>query len=261
MPAERLSWYRMPPVKRDQDERPAAMGIIRTITEVEYPERDGRPMGETDLHRNWMIRLLDILKYRYRGQQVYVACDLLVYFEEGEPTRFVVPDEFVVKDCDPGQRRVFKTWEEGKVPHCVIEVTSRGTRNQDTSRKPELYAQIGVKELFLYDPTSEYLSPPLQGFRLHGNRYQPIECDEAGRLESQELAIQLHLESGQLVLTDRRTGQVLLTESEAERQARQAAEVRAAEAEARAADQTRARQAAEEELERLREQFRRGPQP
>ena len=244
------------------------MGLIRTITEVEYPESDGRPMGETDLHRHWMIRLLDILKHRYRNQQVYVACDLVVYFEEGEPTRFVVPDEFVVKGCDPGERRVFKTWEEGKVPHCVMEVTSRGTRSEDTSRKPELYAQIGVKELFLYDPSSEYLSPPLQGFRLQGNRYRPIQPDDVGRLESQELAIRLHLESGQLVLTDIRTGQVLLTESEAERQARETAEIRAAEAEARAAEaearaaeETRARQAAEEEVQRLREQLRRGSQP
>ena len=258
------------------------MPLIRTVTEVEYPESDGRPMGETDLHRNWMIRLLDILKYRYRGQRVYVACDLLVYYEEGEPTRFVVPDEFVVNDCDPGERRVFKTWEEGKVPDCVIEVTSRGTRKQDTSYKPQLYAEIGVKELFLYDPSSEYLSPPLQGFRLQGNQYRPIDFDKTGRLESRELAIHLHLESGQLVLTDSRTGQVLPTESEAAQQARQAeqqareaaeirateaqvrvtaAEVRAATAEARAADETRARQAAETEVERLRQELQRRSQP
>lgn len=238
------------------------MSLIRTTSEVEYPESDGLPMGETDLHRNWMIRLLDILQYRYRGQRVYVACDLLVYYEEGEPTRYVVPDEFVVKDCDPGERRVFKTWEEGKAPDFVLEVTSRGTQNEDTSHKPELYARIGVKELFLYDPSGEYLSPPLRGFRLHGTRYRQIEADRAGRLESQELAVQLHLDRGQLVLTDSRTGGVLLTESEAERQAREAerqareaAEARAADAETRAAEEIQARQAAEEELQRLREQL------
>ena len=107
----------------------------------------------------------------------------------------------------------------------------------------------------MYDPSSEYLSPPLQGFRLQGTRYRRIEQDEAGRLESQELAIRLHLESGRLVLTDGLTGQVLPTESEAERQARQAAEIRAAEAESRAAEQTRARQTLEEELQRLRDQL------
>ena len=39
---------------------------FQTAFEVEYPETDGRPMGETDLHREWMQRIIDLLKYRYR---------------------------------------------------------------------------------------------------------------------------------------------------------------------------------------------------
>ena len=89
-------------VRRDSDEKACCDGSDSDDSEVDYPESDGKPMGEQNMHRNWMIRLLDILKYRYRDQQVYVACDLLVYFEEGKPTRFVVPDEFVVKDLRPG---------------------------------------------------------------------------------------------------------------------------------------------------------------
>jgi hypothetical protein len=26
------------------------------LKEIDYPESDGRPMGETDLHRLWMVR-------------------------------------------------------------------------------------------------------------------------------------------------------------------------------------------------------------
>jgi hypothetical protein len=63
--------------------------------EVEYPETDGRPLGETDLHREWMIRMIDLLKYRYRGQRVYVSGNLLMYYEEGDPSHFVVPDPMV----------------------------------------------------------------------------------------------------------------------------------------------------------------------
>ncbi|MBW3541361.1 MAG: Uma2 family endonuclease, partial [Planctomycetes bacterium] len=99
--------------------------------EIEYPESDGRPMGETDLHRDWMVRLIELLRYRYRGQRVYVSGDLLVYYEEGNPQKYVVPDTFVVKDCDPGRRRIFKIWEEGRVPDAVFEVTSRKTRRKD----------------------------------------------------------------------------------------------------------------------------------
>jgi Uma2 family endonuclease len=226
------------------------MSLIETATNIEYPESDGLPMGETDLHRDWMIRLLDMLQYRYRGQRVYVASDLLVYYEEGEPTRYVVPDEFVVLDCDPGRRRTFKIWEEGRIPNVVIEVTSKGTRNEDTKHKPKRYADIGVQEYFLYDPTREYLTPPLRGFRLVGDQHVAIEPDPSGALECRQLGLVLRLDDGELVLHDSETGERLLTESEAEHRAREAEQRAREAAEARA-------EAAETELARLRELLKR----
>jgi hypothetical protein len=67
---------------------------------IDYPESDGKPMGETDWHIDWTLRLRDMLKYRYRDQRVYVGSDLLLYYHEGVPRDFVVPDGFVVLDCD-----------------------------------------------------------------------------------------------------------------------------------------------------------------
>lgn len=205
-----------------------------TIAEIEYPETDGQPMGETDLHRLWMIRIYDLLSYRLRGQQAYIASDLLVYYTEGEPSDFVVPDVFVVKDCQPGLRRVFKTWEEGRVPNVVVEVTSRKTRGIDESFKPQTYARIGVLELFLYDPTGDYLTPALQGFNLQAEHRRMLP-DGGGALYSQELGLTWQLEKGlRLSICDSQTGQELLTPAEA--------------AEARA-------RAAEEEISRLRQQL------
>jgi Uma2 family endonuclease len=202
----------------------------RISTPLEYPETDGKPMGETDLHRDWMVRIIDLLRERYRGERVYVSGDLLVYYEEGNPKRFVVPDAFVVKDCEPGRRRIFKVWEEGKAPDFVLETTSRRTRKKDQVVKPEVFARIGVKEYFLYDPTAEYLRPPLQGFRLEGRGYAPIAPQPTGALESRELGIVLALEGGDLVLRDRRSGERLLTareaaEAEAERLRRKLADL------------------------------------
>jgi len=85
------------------------MSSGKPTTEIDYPETDGQPMGETDLHIHWMIRIRDILKQRYQGEHVYVGSDLLVYYEEGNPRRFVVPDGFVVFDCDSGPRGIFKS--------------------------------------------------------------------------------------------------------------------------------------------------------
>ena len=100
---------------------------------------------------------------------MYVSGDLLVYYVQGNPRKYVVPDAFVVKGVVPKARRVYKIWVEGKAPDVVIETTSKKTRRKDTVEKPELYARLGVKEYFLFDPHQEYLDPPLQGHRLAGD--------------------------------------------------------------------------------------------
>src|SRR4051794_26361467 len=101
------------------------MSPAQAAIEIEYPETDGKPRGETDVHRMWMIRIYDLLKYRYRGQNVYIGSDLLLYYTEGNPAEYLVPDDFVVLDCDPGPRRTFQVWKEQRVPNVVFEVTSR----------------------------------------------------------------------------------------------------------------------------------------
>ena len=40
---------------------------------------------------------------------------LLVYYEQGNPRKFVVPDAFVVKGVLSRQRRIYKIWVEGKI--------------------------------------------------------------------------------------------------------------------------------------------------
>jgi Uma2 family endonuclease len=222
------------------------MSTAEVANRIEYPESDGKPMGETDLHRDWMIRILDILRYRYRRQKVYLASDLLVYYEEGATNKYVVPDVFFVADCPPGRRRTFKIWEEGRVPDVVFEVTSLGTRREDEIFKLRVYARLGVKEYFLYDPTSDYLQPPLQGYRLVDDSYRRIASNDAGDLQSERLDVRMRLEQGELVMIDAATGQTLLSEAEAERAARQAERAAREIAEARTAE-------LEAEIERLRQ--------
>lgn len=230
------------------------MSLVQTIDETEYPESDGKPMGETDWHVEWIFRIREILKFRYAGQQVYVGTDLLVYYKEGDPSKFIVPDDFVVLDCDPRWRRTFQIWKEGRCPNVVFEITSRSSRDEDQMHKPRIYARLGVPEYFLYDPTGEDLDPPLQGFRLSGSDYVAIEPDRAGMFRSAELGILLRLEEGNLVLRDEQTQAILLTKADAMDAARQA-ELAARQAEAAA------RQAAQElqaEIERLKKALARG---
>lgn len=182
---------------------------------IEYPETDGEPIGETDWHIDWTLKLRELLKFRYRDRKVYVGSDLLVYYTEGVPRDFVVPDGFVVLDCESRRRRNFKIWEEDRVPNAVFEFTSASTRRNDEYFKPRIYAKIGVPEYFIFDPHSEYLSPELQGFRLTEDlQYVDIEHDSNGRLPCQELGLTLESEQGELVIRDQETGCQLLTEAE-----------------------------------------------
>jgi len=223
------------------------------VSEVYYPESDGKPMGETDEHREAMIRHIQILQEYYRGQRVYVSGDLLLYYEQGNPRKFVVPDAFVVKEMTPKLRRTYKMWVEGKAPNVVIETTSRKTRRKDTVDKPQLYAQLGIREYFLFDPIQEYLDPPLQGYRLSGSIFVAIEPDQGGCLESRELGLRLEMDEGHLRFSRLDTGERLLAPTE-----RAAAEAQRAAAESQRADrEAQARQAAEAELARLREELAR----
>jgi len=199
------------------------MSTVTSPAEIDYPESDGKPMGETELHRNWTIRILEILQQRYRGQSVYVASDLLLYFEEGSPTKFVVPDCFVVRNCATHLRRTFQTWKEGRVPDVVIEVTSRSTSRTDMVDKPIIYEMMGVQEYFLYDPTSDYLQSSLQGYRLIEGQFREITPIN-GQLRCLTLGVDLSVHDQDLQIIDFETGVEQLTEAQFEQEARLAAE-------------------------------------
>ncbi len=208
--------------------------------DVYYPEGDGKPMAETEIHLDEMIRIIQTLRDAFAGRaDVYVVGNLLLYYEEGNPRASVSPDAMVVLGVPKRpRRRTYKVWEEGAPPTVVFEVTSRSTRGEDLRRKRDLYERLGVREYFLYDPLAEYLRPALQGYRLEGGAYAPIATDAAGGLVSTELDIYLILVEGRLQLIDRPTGETLLSPPEraAIEAARAAVEAARADTEASRAD-------------------------
>ncbi len=191
------------------------MSSASLVTEVYYPESDGQPMAESDCHRIWMTRIIDILMERYRGEPVYVSGNMLMYYVEGDSKKSVAPDAFVVKETTTQWRNIYKVWAEGKPPQVVFETTSDTTRDNDLKIKPAIYRSMGVAEYFLYDPTADYLDPPLQGFRLTPNGYVPMKPNAAGRLESEQLDLWLELDARELVFRDRHSGRILETGVEA----------------------------------------------
>ena len=223
---------------------------------VVYPCSDGQPMGESDLHIDCITHLRDALRRHFekRAQgEVYVAGNMFVYYEEGNPRAVVAPDVFVVFGAPVHSRDSYLLWKEPKGPDFVLEVTSASTRREDEGRKREVYAMLKVGEYFLYDPRGEYLAPPLQGFRLRAGEYRALPAvtvlpGGGMALRSEVLGLDLRdrREERMLRLHDPVTGQDLFTYREAERKreeesaARQEAEARIAKLEARLRDFERA---------------------
>ena len=107
--------------------------------EIEYPDSDGQPMAESDVHADEMIYLRLALREHFRAvPDVYVAGNLFFYFKQGDPRAVVAPDLFVVKGIPKGRRKKYLLWEEGRVPCFVVEVTSDSTQREDLTSKKDL---------------------------------------------------------------------------------------------------------------------------
>jgi Uma2 family endonuclease len=198
---------------------------------IEYPDSDGKPMAEGDIQRDYMIYAIEALQTYFQNRSnVYISGNLFIYYEQGNPESVVAPDTFVVFGVDNQERRSYKTWEEqNKTPDFILEITSMSTRSKDQGAKKGIYAFLGVREYFQYDPTGDYLNPQIQGFRLVEGSYLPIEAnqlpDDTLSVSSQVLGLELQVKSRQMRFYDPVTRQKLLTPQE-ESLARQQAEKR-----------------------------------
>jgi Uma2 family endonuclease len=188
----------------------------KTAEGLDYPTSDGKPMAETDWHRDLMMVLIQTLSAYYAAEpMVYVSGNLLVFYKPGNRRRHLSPDVFVVKGVGKHQRPNYLIWEEGKGPEVVIELTSQSTREEDVEDKYELYQDtLCVPEYFLFDPLGDYLQPALQGHRLRRGRYEPI-LPVKGRLPSKVLGLHLEGHGRELRLYDPTTKQWLPTPQEA----------------------------------------------
>ena len=247
----------------------APSALTRAAVEVEYPSSDGKPLAENDAQLAAIVYGITVLRTHYAGRDdVYVSGDLLIYYEEGNPRVSVAPDVFVVFGVEDRMRMSYKVWEEGKGPDFVLEVASPGTWREDVGRKREVYAGLGVREYWLYDPLGEHLKPALQGNRLVDGEYerQPLLESVDGRLglRSGTLGLELWAEGRKMRFRDPETGLDLLGHDEehlahqaaaarAEREAvaRQSAEVRAGQEAAARQREAAARRAAEARVAEL----------
>ena len=225
-----------------------------------YPSSDGEPMAESEQQYIPMTETVAEMRHWFRDRpDVYVIGDMLVYYRMNRTDIRVAPDIFVVFGVTSRHPRdSWLVWREGKAPDFVMEIASPGTWRRDVYDKRILYALLGVREYWRFDPTGLCFTPVLVGEALDPITGQygplPVIMDASGVLRGHSplLGLEFRVEEGlRLRVYDPATGERLrtLTESEdllqSETEARQAAEAAVTEAEAIATEAETARQAAE----------------
>ena len=222
------------------------------VTEaIDYPDSDGLPMAESE-SQFWPILYVGAaLDWYFQAREnVYVVGNLLLYYQEGDPSKSVSPDLMVVLGAPKHVRSSYRLWEEPKAPDFVLEIASESTYRTDQHEKHDIYASMGVSEYWQCDPAGRFLEPPLLGCGLVDGRYAPIPVTimEAGVLTapSNVLGLELRLTPSAPVREAMRFYDPV--RGEPLRSLR--------EAEARLQEERVARQALEAELQELRQRGR-----
>lgn len=218
-----------------------------TETSDLYPESDGKPMADTDLHLYWIMRIREMLQtHLAQDPGVYLSGNIMMYDIEGPARTAVSPDILVAFGLGQKFRRTYKVWEEGKPPDFVMEFSSKRTYQNDLAEKMAHYARMEIPEYFLYDPDRRYLPSPLLGFRLVEGVYVEIPPSIDTGIRSEVLTLDFRLLEEGLRLYDPRAEQWLQTSTE---RAQHEAE--------RAQHEAAARQKAEAEVARLQAELTR----
>ena len=173
-------------------------------------------MAETVFCQGELLGAIQLFGIHFAGVDVFVGGNNFLYYVKGNRRKHVSPDVMVtIGILKLPLRDYYLVWEEGKAPDFIVEISSKSTKREDMKVKFELYRDVlRVREYFLFDPRAEYLNPPLQGFRLAGPDYVPIE-PVAGRLPSEVLCLHLECDGDRLRFFNPVTGARLLSPIEA----------------------------------------------
>ena len=241
-----------------------------------YPYEDEEHIPTTGFHGEQTNTLYEqISSYFAMQPHIYVGIDNFIYYREGDVTKSVAPDIYVVLGAAKFPlRRSFYTWAEGATPTVVFEFLSDSTADEDRDEKVHIYLQdMGVQAYFIHQPEME------KPAEFRGWRREPsgtiveIPPDPRGALFSESLNLSFrwtdqhhsHVRLLRPYLPDGTPITTAIEERNLHTEAKkriEAAEISIeteqalrAEAEARAVAEADRRQALERELEQLRRQL------
>lgn len=148
--------------------------------EIYYPESHFDDLGESIFHYKLVSYLFYVLNSFFLGRNdVLVAANLNIYYEEGNPQKYYTPDLMIAFGVKKHPRQVYKLWDEGVFPQVVFDIASERTWKNDIGDKSEFYGYFGTEEYYLLDAERQYLPLPLMAYRRREERlkYIPFEGD------------------------------------------------------------------------------------
>jgi Uma2 family endonuclease len=146
---------------------------------IHYPESHADDMGESSFHYKVISYLFSVLdSYLANRNDVTVAANMNLYYEEGNPRNYYTPDVMIAFGAEKRDRQVYKLWEDNVFPQVVFEIASQRTWKNDIGEKSEFYASFGVKEYYLIDAERRYLPLPLMAYRREEERLRYIPLEE-----------------------------------------------------------------------------------
>jgi hypothetical protein len=240
---------------------------------VHYPESDD--MGESMLQR-LIAELLRPMLARFfeeRGERAFVGADQFIYWVEGNPTKRVAPDVYVIPGEDPkAVPRTWQLWECEHRPSFALEVVGRDFE-KDYAEVPVAYEAMGIDELVVFDPEA---TPGhrrrvrwQKWRRVKGRGFVPVFRGEGDRVYCDTLrcwlravgeGLETRLRIGvgphgdELVLTDREREERERREKERERVEKERAEQEKQRAEQERERERREKERAEQERQRAEQE-------
>ena len=242
--------------------------LAEAAEDLFYPSSDGEPMAQNTWQGDAIVSTAGDLKVARPG--AFVAADLFVYPERGNRNRKVAPDVLVAFGVGDHPRMSYRVWREGKPPDWVLEVASQSTVARDLDYKERFFAEMGVREFWLFDPSArgrgargacpshekggQFPSGArLQGLKLAGGEYRRLGSrlvDGERMIHSEALGLHVRREGRLLRFRDPKTGEDVPHQGESEKQ-RKAETRRRKVAEARAEREAQERKAAEARIAEL----------
>jgi Uma2 family endonuclease len=194
----------------------------------DYHKVEGEELGQSRFHFAALKYLIAVLEWLFAGQKLTVLSEVNFY-QTDQPKELPKCPDLAVVDGSPEEvlsveeTPSYYVGEDGPPPRVAFELASKETWKIDLEDKPALYAALGIKEYFAFDPNVKTVwtrswreQNRLIGWRLDENtgEYVRLPKDETGRMWSEELQSWLVVE-GPLLRLYSADGERRLTQGEA----------------------------------------------